>query len=756
MLSHYRLVEKIGEGGMGVVWKAEDTVLGRTVAIKVLPEALAADPDRLARLEREAQLLARLDHANVAAIYGLEEATPSGDEADVRFLVMQLVEGQTLAVLLAAGPLANDQLHHVATQLAAALAHAHGRGVVHRDLKSANVMIDTAGSVKVLDFGLAEHLPSLVESATTVTATLANAGTVAGTLPYMAPEVLRGHLAGALSDVYSLGVLLYEAAAGSLPFVADSGFELSSMILRDQPPPLPERVPPSTRDVILRCLAKKPEERFDSAAAVQDALASPSEASIRGAAASPSGDLCSIAVLPLANLSGDPDQEFFADGMTEALITDLAKIGALKVISRTSAMRYKGTDKALPQIARELGVEAIIEGSVLRAGDKIRVTAQLIHAATDTHLWAESYERRYANVLSLQSQVARAVAREVKAKLTPGEEAQLADRRSVDPLAHEACLKGRFFWNQRGDGLETSIGFFERAVAKDPGYAPAYSGLADAYALLGFYGYRAPHDSMPLAKQAAERALQIDDSLPEAHSSLGFVRTLYDWDFSGANRSFQRAFDLNPNYGPAIYWYTNLLVVWGRSLDAIPLLRRGLEYDPLNVYMQTHVGIIYMAARDYRRAEEELRRALEVDPAMINARANLGICLAQQSRIDEALAEMKVAVEASGKNSWALGLFGAIFALAGDREAALRIAGQLEQRRQSEYISALHIAAIHLYVGDGNKAIEWLEKAYEERAALVFSINSYAMLPFEALRPDPRFQGLLRGMGVSDEQLEIT
>ncbi len=617
-------------------------------------------------------------------------------------------------------------------------------------------MIDTARSVKVLDFGLAEHLPSLVESAPAVTTTEAAAGTVAGTLLYMAPEVLRGHRAGALSDVYSLGVLLYEAAAGSLPFVADSGFELSSMILRDAPRPLPESVPPSTREVILRCLAKKPEERFDSTAAVQDALAALSEASIRGAAASPSGDLRSIAVLPLGNLSGDPDQEFFADGMTEALITDLAKIGALKVISRTSAMRYKGTDKALPQIARELGIRAIIEGSVLRAGDEVRVTAQIIHAATDAHLWAESYERRYANVLSLQSEVARAVAREVKAKLTPGEAAELTDRHSVDPVAHEAYLKGCFSWNQRGDGLETSVGFFEQAVAEDPGYAPAHSGLADAYALLGFYGYRAPHDSMPLAKQAAERALQIDDSLPEAYSSLGFVRTMYDWDFSGADRSFQRAFDLNPNYGPAIYWYTNLLILWKRPLDAIPLLKRGLEYDPLDVYMQTHVGIIYMTARDYRRAEEELQRALEVDPAMITARAILGLCLAQQSRIDEGLVETKVAVETSGGNSWALGPFGIVSALVGDREAALEIAGELEERRQSEYVSALHIAGIHLYVDDPDKAIEWLEEAYEERAALVCGINSHAYLPFEALSPDPRFQDLLRRMGVSDEQLKIS
>ena len=293
-------------------------------------------------------------------------------------------------------------------------------------------------------------------------------------------------------------------------------------------------------------------------------------------------------------------------------------------------------------------------------------------------------------------------------------------------------------------------------MAEDPGYAPAYSGLADAYALLGFYGYRAPNDSMPQAKAAAESALQIDDGLPEPHSSLGFVRTIHDWDFNGADRSFQRAFDLNPNYGPAIYWYTNLLILWKRPLDAIPLLKRGLECDPLNVYMQTHVGIIYMAARDYRRAEEELRRALEVDPAMINARTNLGICLAHQSRIDERLVEMKAAVEASGENPWALGFFGAVLAQTGDREAALRIAGELEQRRQNEYISALHIAAIHLHVGDLDKAIEWLEKAYEERAALMLAINGHGIWPFEALGPDPRFQDLLRRIGVGDEQLGIS
>jgi len=753
-LGHYEILEPLGAGGMGEVYRARDTRLKRDVAVKTLPSEVATDPQRLGRLEREAQLLAQLDHPNIAAIYGLEKAPLQRGVAPIHFLVMQLVEGQTLASRFAKGRVETCELLEIALQLADALVHAHERGVVHRDLKSANVMIDPQGRVKVLDFGLAEHVPKELETTTASRTTLADAGAIGGTLPYMAPELLRGRPADSRTDIYALGVLLYEAAAGSLPFTADTGFELSSMILRDAPLPLPEDVPPSMRSLIFRCLEKAPGERFQDATELRGGLHEAGGLARTGRAteAHLGGELRAIAVLPLANLSGDPEQEYFADGMTEALITDLAKIGALKVISRTSAMHYKGSDLPLPDIARALGVDTIVEGSVMRAGDRVRVTAQLIRAATDTHLWAESYERDLSNILSLQSEVARAVAREVEAKLTPQEEAQLTGKPTVNPAAHEAYLKGRYLWNQRGLGLEKSIRFFEQALAEDSSYAPAHSGLADAYALLGFYGYRPPRQVMLKAKESAIRALELDPTLAEAHSSLGFVRSIYDWDLEGAHRDFQRAFELNPNYGPAIYWYTNLHIAWGRPLDGVAELWRGLEYDPLNVYMQAHLGTLFMAARDYVQASTEFTKALELDKDFYNARANLGTCYLYLSRVEEGLGELRRAADSAGRQQWALGFLGAGYASAGERDKAVEVVDQLKERRESEYVSALYVAAIHALLGDKDEAFEWLEKAYDERAPLLVSFHRLPYKWLDSLREDPRFDDLRQRMEMTDEQ----
>ncbi len=461
-------------------------------------------------------------------------------------------------------------------------------------------------------------------------------------------------------------------------------------------------------------------------------------------------DTTSIAVLPLANLSGDSQQEYFSDGMTEALITNLAKIHALKVISRTSAMHYKNSNKPLPEIAAELGVDVIVEGSVLRAGDRVRITAQLIHAPSDTHLWAESYERDLTDVLALQGEVARAIAHKIKVKLTPQEQTRLVGKQTVNPAAHEAYLKGRYFWNQRGPGLKKSLGCFQQALVHDGDHAPAYAGLADAYALLGFYGYLPPREAMPKAKEAARKALEIDENLVEAHASLGLVHTIFDWEYPAANRELRRALELNPSYGPAHYWYANLWLLWGRLEEAIAEVQRGLEYDPLSVYMQNFLGVVFLSAQKYPEASKQFQKALELDPSFFVARSALGVAHYFESRFEESVRELQKAIESSDRDQWPVAILGAVYAAVGDQSRARELLMELERRRQNEYVSALDIAKIYTYLDDTDKAFEWLEKAYEERSALLFTIDVHPFLPFDSLRSDSRFEDLLLRIGLGD------
>jgi TolB-like protein/Tfp pilus assembly protein PilF len=682
---------------------------------------------------------------------------------------MELVEGHPLSARLAVGALPAEQVVCYGLQLAEALVHAHERGVVHRDFKSANVIITSDGRAKVLDFGLAKRLSGheRAEATTRSQASLTEAGVLAGTLAYMAPEQLCGQPADTRTDIWALGVVLYEMATGHRPFRGDTGYAVSAAILREPSPTLPTEVPLELRAVIERCLAKEPAQRCQRASEVREALGAvqskvasapfqrPRAVARRKRRPSPPGRasrkrIRALAVLPLENLSRDPEQEYFADGMTEALITDLSKIGALKVISRTSAMQFKGVRKPLPQIGAELGVDAVIEGSVLRVAGQVRITAQLIHAATDEHLWAESYQRELRDILALQSEVAQAIASEVRVKLTPKEKARLASRRGVNPAAYESYLKGRYFWNQRGPGLWKSIEFFEQALAEDASYARAYAGLADAFALLGFYGYKRPSEVMPKAKDAARKALELDEALAEPHASLGFVHTVFDWDWESAEKEFKRALALDPRYSPARYWHTTFLMVGGAWEEAIRELQRGLEYDPLSMYMQAHLGIVSLYAGKYEEASKQLRKALELEPNFFVARSFLGISYFLDSRLDMALRELQTAIESSGRHQWPVARLGLVYAASGDQMRALEIITELEQRRQTEYISAMDIAAIYTQLGEVEKAFEWLEKAYEERASLLFSLARFPLYSTDKLRNDPRFEALLRRIGLPE------
>jgi len=755
-LGHFRIVEKIGAGGMGVVYRAHDEQLDRDVAIKVLPAASFRDPSARARLLREARTASKLNHPHICTIHEVGEAGPEG--APQAYIAMELVEGQSLSARLAGGALPVEQVLRYGLQLADALAHAHQRGIIHRDLKSANVIITPEGRAKVLDFGLAKRLSGeeVTEATTQTVDSLTEPGALTGTLAYMAPEQLRGQPADARSDLWALGVVLYEMASGQRPFQGQTGFELSSAILRDPVPALPGNAPTELRAVIGRALAKEPGLRYQQVNELCAALEAiqPGAAAVRAPSRPrrerPKGRRASrkrvraLAVLPLTNLSRDPEQDYFADGMTEALISDLAKLQALRVISRTSVMRYKGTDKSLPEIAKELNVDAVIEGSVLRVGQRVRITAQLIHAATDTHLWAESYERDLQDVLLLQSEVARTIAGQIRVAVTPDEATRLARARAVNPEAYEACLKGRFHWYKLSpEHLGAALEYFQLALEKDPNYALAYAGIADTWLSRGDSGFLPQREAFPRGKAAAVKAIELDDTLAEAHVTLANFRFCHEWDWDGAETEFQRAIQLNPNDAHGHFFYADFLISMKRPKEWRAESRRALELDPFNVFFQCFLGWQLVYVGQYDDAIAQLRKTLRIEPDFSSVYLGLWGAFYQKQMNEEALAEAKKFFAVLRDNEAVEALdYG--YAQAGYPRAMSLAAENLAARSNRTHVPAFRIARLYAHAGEKDRALEWLEKAYEQRESPLVHLS--VGWDWDSLRSDPRFQDLLGRM----------
>ncbi len=785
-LGHYRILERIGAGGMGEVYRAHDEQLDRDVAIKLLPAQSFADDTARARLLREARAAAALNHPHICTIHEVGEADGQA------YIAMELVEGHPLSEVIPRGGLPTEQALRYGSQIAAALAHAHERGIVHRDLKSGNVVITADARAKVLDFGLAKRMSAeeLVEATTRSQESLTQPGAVLGTLPYMAPEQLRGQVADARSDVWALGVVLHEMAAGTRPFQGQTGYELSSASLSQAPAPLPAKVSVELRAVIDRCLAKEPAQRYQRAGEVRSALEAIASgvavpglkwnylakrrwfrataavvavvllvgvlvalnvAGLRDRLLGPAAPkIESLAVLPLDNLSGDSTQEYFVEGMHEALITELSKISALKVISRTSAMRYKKTDKPMPQIARELDVDALIEGSVAREGDQVRITVQLIHGPTDKHLWADSYQRELRGVLALQSEVARAIAREVKIAVTRAEAKRLAHTQPVNPAAYEAYVLGRHYWNQRTmHGYEQAVEAFRKAVEQDPSYAPAYAGLADTYMSWGEQGGLPQKEARSLAEGALRKALELDESLAQAHAILGQWKLRYEWDWAGAEQAFKRAIELNPGEALAHARYGRFLGYLGRFEEGIRELQRAQELDPLSVPINAFLAQVYLQARRYDETAEQLQRASELNPNHALIRHNLGELYLAQDRFAEAIPELERSVELSGQlsavpSSHYLAILGCAYARANRREDAVKILSELQRRSKQGLASSFDIASLHTALGEKERALAWLEQGYQQRDIWLVELKAWPWL--DSLLDDPRFQDLLRRM----------
>jgi eukaryotic-like serine/threonine-protein kinase len=786
-LGHYRILEKIGAGGMGVVYRARDERLDRDVALKVLPAGALADDAARRRFRKEALTLAKLAHPHIAMIFDFD--TQDG----VDFLVMEYVAGQTLALKLNEGVMPEKETIALGAQVAAALEEAHEQGVVHRDLNPRNILVTSRGQTKVLDFGLAKLLRPRGD--VEATQSFAETEGVAGTLPYMAPEQLRAEALDGRTDIYALGCVFYEMAAGRRPFTEDSAPRLTEEILHQtavSPRALNARLSPQFETIILKCLAKDPEDRYQSAKevsvdlrrlatsrAVAVAETKPRRTQARwlriaiggGAGAISIAALLivlnaggvrdrllgktgtehirSLAVLPLENLSRDPEQEYFADGMTEQLITDLAKISELKVISRTSVMQYKGARKPLPQIAQELGVDAVVEGSVQRSGDRVRISAQLIDARADQHLWARSYERDLRNVLALQDDVAQAIANELKIKLASQGQPRLAGSRPVDPEAYEAYLKGHYYASKRTEkDLKKSIEYFQQAIEKDPNYASAYSGMADAYALLGFRGNLPSNDALSKAKEAALKAVKLDDSLAEAHASLAFIAEIHEWDWATAEREYKRALELNPGYAAGHNWYAGYLMYVGRFDEGIAEAKRARDLDPLSLPVNNALAGRLLVAGRVDEALEQLKKTLEMDPRFAPAHQTLGWAYLNMGKHEEAIQEFQQALQLSGTDDTnPIVDLGFAYAAAGKREQARKILAKLKKLHEQGVVPSGSIAILYGALGELDEAFAWLEKAYEERDPELTYIKVPARR-FEPLRHDPRYQDMLRRMGL--------
>ena len=766
-LGRYTIVECLGQGGMGVVYRATDPRLEREVAIKLLTSPGLSDVESRRRLRLEARAVSRLIHPNIATLFDLDS------DGATDFLVLEYVPGNTLADQIESGPLPEARARAIAIEIAEALIAAHDQGIVHRDLKPMNVVLTPRGRAKVLDFGLAQFDTPNVDSRAH---TVAQAeGGLSGTIPYMSPEQVRGERVDARTDLWSLGVMLHEMCTGRRPFEGRDHATLLYQIAHTPAPSAAKLRPELSAElvaIIARLLEKDPTRRYPDAAAVVEALrgvtttrgadetanegAHPRDVTVAAMSPATAGGVAptlhspashpvfrSLAVLPLVNRSGDQEQEFFADGMTDALITDLAQISALRVISRTSAMRFKASDRPLPDIARELRVDAIVEGSVLLAGGRVRLTAQLIEAATDRSLWAQSYERELTDILTLQRELARTIADEVRVRVTPEESERLRPKGPVNAVAHVAYLRGRALWNRYSTpSIRESVGHYEEALAADPRYALAYAGLADSYATLGNTNAMPPAEAYSRARDAAERGLAIDPNLAELHASLAYVHRFHDWDWPAAERSFQRALAINPGYATGRRWYAQFLAGLARHSEAIAEGERALELDPLSLIIHTALGDCLFYARRYDSSVAYLRRCLELDPSFGPAHTDLARSLEHLGQFQDALQEFLLGTgqASAGPFQPSTGL-ATLLVRAGRREEGLAMARTLAASAGERHVSAYGIASVYAVAGDHPQALDWLERAYAERDGTLVWIKVHPRM--DGLRSEPRFRELL-------------
>jgi serine/threonine protein kinase len=738
-LGSYEIEILLGRGGMGVVYKARQVSLNRPVALKILPPALSSDPSYIKRFQREAQAVAKLSHPNIVQIHDIAH------ENDLHFFSMEHIEGQTLDDLLREkGKLEVNEAIKIIAQAAEGIEHAHENGILHRDIKPSNMILNQRGDVKVMDFGLARMSGE--------GSRLTQSGTLMGTLDYMSPEQCRGEELDEQTDIYSLGVVLYEMLTDRLPFEAPNEAALIHKIINEESAEVTSvnpNVPSRLNDVVSRALSKTREDRYQS---IVEFLEDVRNLSALGhsTAMSQEKPSPSIVVLPFVNMSADPEQEYFCDGLAEELINALTQIEDLKVIARTSAFSFKDKNVNVRDIGRELDVGSILEGSVRKAGNRLRITAQLVDTARGHHLWSERYDRELNDVFAIQDEITMAIVERLKPKLLGIEKERLAKRQTVDLEAYNLCLRGRWFWIKLTDeALRKAIECFEQAIERSPGYAPAYAGLADAYTNLPLFSYWDPAETFPKAKEATQRALEIDDTLAEPHSSLGWIKTFYDWDWENAEKGFKRAITLNPSYALAHNRYAMYLYLMTRFEDALEEIGKALELDPLSIVINNNIGEILLAAGQYDQAEEAFKRAIEMDPAYTRARLSIVRVYLQKSMYAEAMEEIEKQESLSrGFDPLYESFAGIVDVLMGKRVEGERRLDDLLKRSTETYVPPSFISGLYFALGEKDKGFKWLDKAYEKRDPFLSLLKVNPVLKAFDLQTDPRYIALLKKMGL--------